>query len=931
MAQLWTALKAIHYAYPAVIFSYFIAALTITVCTLQTQRLRIKDQHVRRDVILGLIFGATVTYLLEVFTIVVRVILDHGYDPGQDRIVYLIASTIAFCAQALALTDSKFPVWYPYYGTWFFGLVFELILAVIPNVFRPPSSPYDYIVIAIQGSRICIFIILPSLYFGLRNDKKEYDNCDAERQTLLAKKLAPKASSSDNTTANSNGYGATTDANSQESDTADNASDAGSEDSWLAEQRKAQDMIDKRLQQDGNWFTYAKGFTVFLPYLWPFHSKALQFRAVLVGFCLLASNALNVLVPNQMGVMIDSLTKYAQGDEKTNIWLPVVVYTVLRFVSGGACIGWIRRWLWIPLEQYSYDALSTASHAHLMSLSSDFHDNKTSSDLSQAVHGGRSVADLLETVCFQVIPMFIDLAIAFAYLWSLFGAYMGLMMAATVISYLYITTKLYARRASKRRDYITIYRKEWTIGQQSLDGWSTASLFNMIPYERHRYACAVKDHMKSKRVYEMSSQAISAAQGLVMTLGLLGALWLGVYQVAYDGKSVGKFTTLLVYWAQLQSPLIFFSTMYRQISYSLMDAERLLELFQTKPTITDMPNAKPLKFGKGLVKFDRVSFAYDERKPTLKDVSFEVPPGKTVAIVGETGGGKSTILKLIDRFYDVKSGSISIDSQDIRDVCLESLREKIGVVPQDPMLFNDSIMNNIRYARITASDKEVYEACKAAAVHEKIMSFPDGYNSKVGDRGVKLSGGEKQRVAIARAILKQPEIILLDEATSAVDTETEQLIQEGFKTLCNGRTTFIVAHRLSTIMKADHILVLMNGEIVEEGSHNDLIHKKGKYHDLWSKQIMVKSATDRSRSRSPKKRDAHIINDLTPNRQKVELAKALKTTPHNEPCQSTQQKLNDDQASGDGAKGQDFAQGKKPAEETPPESGHQREVSAKQQ
>jgi ABC-type bacteriocin/lantibiotic exporter with double-glycine peptidase domain len=196
-----------------------------------------------------------------------------------------------------------------------------------------------------------------------------------------------------------------------------------------------------------------------------------------------------------MGVMIDSLTKYAQGgkfsipnrgiklthvDMNSNIWLPVVIYTVLRFVSGGACIGWIRRWLWIPLEQYSYDALSTASHAHLMSLSSDFHDNKTSSDLSQAVHGGRSVADLLETVCFQVIPMFIDLAIAFAYLWTLFGAYMGLMMAATVISYLYITTKLYARRASKRRDYITIYRKEWTIGQQSLDGWSTASVRVLI-------------------------------------------------------------------------------------------------------------------------------------------------------------------------------------------------------------------------------------------------------------------------------------------------------------------------------------------------------------------------------------------------------------------------------------------------------------------
>ena len=606
-----------------------------------------------------------------------------------------------------------------------------------------------------------------------------------------------------------------------------------------------------------------------------------------------------------MGVMIDSLKNYVDdinGEESHNIWFPVLVYTVLLFVSGGACIGWIRKWLWMPLEQYSYDALSTASHSHLMSLSSDFHDNKTSSDLSQAVHGGRSVADLLDTVCFQVVPMFIDLTIAFAYLWSLFGPYMGLIMAATVTSYLYITTKLVAMRAEKRRDFITIYRKEWTIGQQSLDGWSTASLFNMIPYERHRYACAVKEHMKAKRTYEMSSQAITAAQGLVMTFGLLAALWLGVWQVSCGAQTVGKFTTLLVYWAQLQSPLVFFSSMYRSISYSLMDAERLLELFQTKPTVTDLPSAKPLKLGKGAVKFDRVSFAYDPRKPTLKDVSFVVPSGKTVALVGETGGGKSTILKLIDRFYDVKSGSISIDGQDIRDVTLDSLRDKIGVVPQDPMLFNDSIMNNIRYARLTASDKEVYEACKAAAVHDKIMSFPDGYNSKVGDRGVKLSGGEKQRVAIARAILKQPEIILLDEATSAVDTEIEQLIQEGFKTLCHNRTTFIVAHRLSTIMKADHILVVMDGQIIEEGSHQDLIHRKGKYHDLWSKQIFVRPATEqRSRSRSPKK-DANIINDLSPARQTVEIGKIMKTIDHKEPDQAEGEKSEDSQNSSTGHK-----------------------------
>jgi ABC-type transport system involved in Fe-S cluster assembly fused permease/ATPase subunit len=431
--------------------------------------------------------------------------------------------------------------------------------------------------------------------------------------------------------------------------------------------------------------------------------------------------AVSVLVGTTVALHTDIST-----DKSENIWIPVFVYALLGFVSGGACIGWIRRWLWMPLEQYSYDALSTASHAHIMSLSSDFHDSKTSSDLTQAISGGQSVFHLVETVLFQIIPMFIDLAVAFGYLWSIFGPYMGLVMASFVVAYLYITTKLYAVRAEKRRDYITIYRKEWTIGQQSLDGWNTASLFNMIPYERQRYANAVSDHMKSKMNYEMSSQFISAAQSLVMTIGKIAALCLGVWQI-YNGKNtIGQFTTLIVYWAQLQSPLVFFSTMYRSISHSLMDAERLLELFQTKPTIKDAPSAKTLKLSSGLVTFDNVSFAYDERKPTLKNVNFTVPAGKTVALVGETGGGKSTILKLIDRFYDVKGGKISIDGQDIRDVTLSSLREKIGVVPQDPMLFNDSIMNNIRYARLSASDDEVHEACKAAAVHDKIMSFPDG-------------------------------------------------------------------------------------------------------------------------------------------------------------------------------------------------------------
>ncbi|RDW94363.1 p-loop containing nucleoside triphosphate hydrolase-10 [Coleophoma crateriformis] len=857
-----------HYLFPALTFVTFITAVAITVCIVQAKSLRVRDERVRRDVVFVILAAVVLSYLAEGIISVVRTFSDPKWSARQDYVVYLMGSILVFVIQILILSDAKFPVWYPYYITWFMEILMESTLLVCATLHSVPKATADYATVTVRSLRILTFVALASVYFGLRTSKKQYDVGDTERQSLLSRKLAPKPSGSEM----ENGYGGT-DATPQQTESTDNASEADSDDSWFGE-RKLQAQIAKRLESDGNWWTYAKGFSVLFPHIWPVHSKRLQFRAVLVGCCLLAANALNLLLPRQLGIMIDTLQKYSIGEGTVqHVWLPVVIYAILRFADSGSCLKWLQNWLWLPLEQYSYDALSTASHSHIMRLSSDFHDSKETSDLTMAIAGGRSVADLLDIVCFQMIPMLIDLGVAFAYLWSLFGPYMGFTMATTAISYLYLTSKLIAAKSQKRREFITVYRKEWEVGHQSMEGWNTASLFNMIPYEEDRYQCAVKAHMKQKMAFDLSAGAADAAQNLLMAVGLLGALYIGVYQVIRGGKTVGQFATLTTYWAQFTGPLFAFSGIYRRSSYALMDAERLLELLQTKPSIKDAPNAKPIKFGDGKVEFDRVVFAYDERKPTLRSVSFTAQPGQTVALVGETGGGKSTILKLIDRFYDVKSGSIRIDGQDIRDVTLNSVRSKIGVVPQEPLLFNDSVMNNLRYARQTATDEEVYEACKAAAIHEKIMTFPDGYNSKVGERGIKLSGGEKQRIAVARAMLKQPEIILLDEATSAVDTETEQLIQEGLKVLCQGRTTFVVAHRLSTIMRADHILVVMNGEITEEGCHRELLSAKGKYYDLWTKQVFLQPSSERSRSRSPKKL-GNIVNDISPALHKAEVKKA---------------------------------------------------------
>ena len=316
---------------------------------------------------------------------------------------------------------------------------------------------------------------------------------------------------------------------------------------------------------------------------------------------------------------------------------------------------------------------------------------------------------------------------------------------------------------------------------------------------------------------------------------------------------MGDFVTLLFYWEGVMWPLNRMSYSYRQVSSTLIDAERLLQLLQTKPTVKNAPDAKELQVTEGKIEFDHVNFSYDSRKTTLKNISFVAEPGQTVAFVGETGGGKSTLLRLLFRFYDVSSGSIKIDGTDIRNVTLESLRDALGVVPQDPSLFNQSIMDNLKYAKLDATDGEVEEACKAAAVYDKILSFPDKFKSKVGERGVKLSGGELQRTAIARVLLKNPKVVMLDEATSAVDSKTEAQIQDAFSELCVGRTTFVIAHRLSTIMDADLILVIDQGEIVERGTHDELLMKCGKYFELWTKQTEGRRsrATSQAPSRAP--------------------------------------------------------------------------------
>jgi ABC-type transport system involved in Fe-S cluster assembly fused permease/ATPase subunit len=366
--------------------------------------------------------------------------------------------------------------------------------------------------------------------------------------------------------------------------------------------------------------------------------------------------------------------------------------------------------------------------------------------------------------------------------------------------------------------------------------YETVKYFNAERHEFDRYRHSICNYQNAEYYTFLCGTLLYVGQNTVLLTCLLITCFIAVYQVSSLQQPVGRFVTLLMYMAQLQGPLSFFGAFYVSIQSSLINAERMLELFKEQPTVTDSHCVSPLATCQGKIEFRDVSFSYDARNPVLTRLTFTCQPGTTTALVGESGGGKSTVLRLLFRSYNPENGKILVDGRDVQDIAIDSLRRNIGVVPQDATLFNDTLMYNLKYANTDASDEDVHQACSKAGIHDKIEGFPDGYNTKVGERGLRLSGGEKQRVAIARAILKNPKIILLDEATSALDTKTEEHIQKSLATLSNGRTTLIIAHRLSTITSADLILVLSDGQVAERGTHEELVSMEGLYARMWRKQ-----------------------------------------------------------------------------------------------
>lgn len=521
------------------------------------------------------------------------------------------------------------------------------------------------------------------------------------------------------------------------------------------------------------WYEYCRGYSVFFPYLWPSDSLKLQGVVLLCFILIILQRVVNVMVPTQIKTVAELLE--AGGDNwKTEVGL-LIMYKLLQGQSG--LLGSLRSILWIPVSQHTYRALTTASFEHVHSLSLDFHLGKRTGEVLSALNKGASINQFLEQVTFQVIPMLVDLLIAVVYFYVKFGPMYSLFVSIITFYYLYLTIRMGATRADQRRDMVNADREEEAVKNDSITSYETVKYFNAEKYEFNRYRKAILTFQKAEAKVTWGINHMNMCQSFVFMTGIMVAMMYCANEVRLGKRTVGDFISLVTYLGQLQGPLNFFGTFYRTVQQAMISGERLLELFKIQPTVVDQPHVEPLTQCNGHIKWDNVKFSYDKRRRALHDVSFECKPGTTTAFVGESGGGKSTVFRLMFRYYNCESGKIQIDGEDVKDLTIDSVRRFIGVVPQDTMLFNETLMYNLKYANPLATDEDVYEACRAAAIHDRIMSFPDGYLTKVGERGLRLSGGEKQRVAIARTILKNPKIIMLDEATSALDGETEQKIQ----------------------------------------------------------------------------------------------------------------------------------------------------------
>jgi ATP-binding cassette subfamily B protein len=580
-----------------------------------------------------------------------------------------------------------------------------------------------------------------------------------------------------------------------------------------------------------------------LPYLWPPGRADLKRRVVLALLSLVLAKVITVITPFAFKYAVDALTgPQRQGAVAVTPVLllagpfaMVAAYGIGRIMM--VVFAQLRDALFARVGQSAVRALAIKTFRHLHSLSLRFHLDRRTGGLSRIIERGtKGIDTILRYSLFNTFPTIIEIVFVAGILWWNFGGIYAVIIMLTIVAYTGFTYWATEWRINLRRVMNEADTDANTKAIDSLLNFETVKYFGNEEHEAIRFDRSLERYEKAAVKTWISLAILNAGQAIAFSIGLALIMAMVANDVIGRTATVGDFVMVNALMIQLYMPLNFLGSVYRDIKQGLIDIEHMFDLLGIEPEVLDASDARPLAIRDGSIVFDRVSFAYDRRRPIIIDLSLTIPPGKTFAIVGPSGAGKSTISRLLYRFYDVTGGRILIDAQDISKVTQHSLRAAVGMVPQDTVLFNDTIRYNIRYGRPDASDEEVYAAAKLAHIHEFVMSLPQGYETMVGERGLKLSGGEKQRVSIARTILKSPPILILDEATSALDTRTEQEIQKALKQVAQNRTTIVIAHRLSTIIDADEIIVLEAGQIAERGRHEELLEKQGIYHAMWTRQ-----------------------------------------------------------------------------------------------